>query len=69
MIAINKQEKEEILKRFPHVCIVRTMKQKSGRHRYYCEEQPAVVRFIKTIRGEIAEDKRGADRYKSRKNA
>lgn len=52
MIAINKYEKEEISRQFPDVHIVRTMKQKSKRHRYYCEESPAVMRFLNRSRGE-----------------
>ena len=51
MIAISKQEKEAIVKRFPNVHIVRTMKQKSKRHRYYCEESKGVMRYLEEIRG------------------
>ena len=54
MIAINKSEKEAISKQFPDVHITRTMKQKSKRHRYYCEENPAVLRFLNRARGENA---------------
>lgn len=50
MIAINKIEKEAISKNFPNVHIVRTMKQKSKRHRYYCEEHPDVLRFLNRSR-------------------
>lgn len=51
MIAINKSEKEAILERFPNVHIVRTMKQKSKRHRYYCEEARSVMKFLGELRG------------------
>lgn len=51
MIAISKQEKEAIVKRFPNVHIVRTMKQKSKRHRYYCEESKGVMRYLEEARG------------------
>lgn len=51
MIAITKAEKEAISERFPHVHIVRTMKQKSKRHRYYCEESRAVLRFLEKLNG------------------
>lgn len=51
MIAISKQEKEAIVKRFPKVHIVRTMKKKSKRHRYYCEESKGVMRYLDEVRG------------------
>lgn len=50
MIAIDKAEKEAICARFSDVHIVRTMKQKSKRHRYYCAEIPSVVKFLSQIR-------------------
>lgn len=52
MIAITKNEKEEISTKFPEAHIVRTMKQKSKRHRYYCEETEQVLRFVKSLREE-----------------
>lgn len=52
MIAINKAEKDAIRERFPSVNIVRTMKQKSKRHRYYCEETRQVLQFLREIRPE-----------------
>ena len=51
MVLITKQEKHEIRQRFPKVWITRTMKQRSKRHRYYCEEAPAVMRFLDRLRG------------------
>lgn len=50
MIAINKSEKEVISSRLPNVHIVRTMKQKSKRHHYYCEESKPVMRILKEMR-------------------
>lgn len=50
MIAITKEEKMEISKRFPNVHIVRTMKQKSKRHRYYCTETKSVTNLLKEMR-------------------
>ena len=50
MIAINKAEKDAIRERFPDVHIVRTMKQKSKRHHYYCEETRQVMRFLNQMR-------------------
>lgn len=50
MVAITKTEKEAILKRFPNVHIVRTMKQKSKRHHYYCEESRGVMKYLDQMR-------------------
>ena len=50
MIAINEPEKDIISQYLPGVHIVRTMKQKSKRHHYYCEETPDVMRLLKQIR-------------------
>lgn len=69
MIAINKAEKELIVERFPNVHIVRTMKSKSKRHRYYCEENRQVLNFLNRQRG-VFENKpvKGDGRYRNRKN-
>ncbi len=50
MIAISKEEKEIISRECPKAHIVRTMKQKSKRHHYYCEESRQVMRVIDRIR-------------------
>lgn len=50
MIAITKAEKDAIRERFPNVNIVRTMRLKSKRHHYYCEETKPVSRFLKQMR-------------------
>ena len=50
MIAINKDEKEAIVKQYPNVGIVRTMKQDSKRHHYYMEEARGPVRFTMKVR-------------------
>ena len=50
MIAITKAEKDAIRDKFPNVNIVRTMKQKSKRHHYYCEETKQVSKFLKQMR-------------------
>ena len=60
MIAINKSEKEVITKRLPDAHIVRTMKQKSKRHHYYCEESSQVMRLIAELRGSANNQKVGA---------
>lgn len=70
MIAINKSEKDEIVARFPNVHIVRTMKQKSKRHHYYCEESKPVMRYLGKLRGvNYVNDKREGGRHTNRKNA
>lgn len=50
MIAINKEEKDAIVARFPEAHVVRTMKSKSKRHHYYCEETRQVSKFINNYR-------------------
>lgn len=50
MVMVTKQEKEQLLKLFPGVHIVRTMKQKSKRHRYYCAEECGVVEALQKMR-------------------
>lgn len=73
MIAINKAEKEAIAERFPEVHIVRTMKQKSKRHHYYCEETRPVMRFLRQMRDPEGysnsgrKDGRNADRKSKRR--
>lgn len=51
MIAISKAEKEAIKEKFPDVHIVRTMKQRSKRHRYYCEETRRAISYLNKLRG------------------
>lgn len=50
MIAINKEEKEAISRLCPRAHIVRTMKQKSKRHRYYVEESRSVMYHLNKMR-------------------
>lgn len=71
MILINKEEKELISRFFPNVHITRTMKQKSKRHRYYCEEDRRVMVFLRKLRGEGETDtyERRGGRHTDRKNA
>ena len=71
MIAINKAEKDAISARFPNVHIVRTMKQKSKRHRYYCEESKPVLRYLSSMRsgdGATGKSREGVG-HTNRKNA
>lgn len=50
MILITKEEKDAISKFYPDAHIVRTMKQKSKRHRYYCEESIGVMKYLGEVR-------------------
>lgn len=52
MIAISKEEKETISKKFPRVHIVRTMRQRSARHRYYMEEDRSAMALLRSLRAE-----------------
>ena len=54
LIAISKEEKDVVSKRSPNVHIVRTMRQRSARHRYYMEERRdamGLIRLMRTARG------------------
>ena len=70
MVSITKGEKEAISKQFPNAHIVRTMKQKSKRHHYYCEETKPVMRFLNKIRanGGVNTSREGGH-HTDRKNA
>lgn len=50
MVAITADEKKSILKKYPNVHIVRTMKQDSKRHHYYMEEQSGPMKLLRSIR-------------------
>lgn len=50
MLLISKEEAAVLRERCPRVHIVRTMKQKSHRGNYFCEETVAALRVIKDIR-------------------
>lgn len=68
MIAINKMEKDAIREQFPDIHIVRTMKQKSKRHHYYCEESRPVMRLLSRLRGTYTEHtKREGGNHRDRK--
>ena len=54
MIAINKAEKQAVSAQFPNAHIVRTMKQKSKRHHYYCEETKKIMKFLNNMRESIS---------------
>ena len=68
LIAINKEEKDAVLAKFPNVHIVRTMKQKSKRHRYYCEESRGVMKLIENMRSGNTESRKEVGRHTNTKN-
>lgn len=51
MILISREEKQAVLEKFPNVHIVRTMKQRSKRHRYYMTEEYGPMQIIMKMRG------------------
>lgn len=69
MISITKDEKDIIQDYFPRVHITRTMKQKSKRHRYYCEEDRRVMALLKRLRSENVTEYRAerGGRHRNRK--
>ena len=71
MVIITKEEAAAVRTRFPNVHIVRTMKQKSKRHRYYCEESKTVMRFLNNMRngGRSPDKPREGGYHTDRKNA
>ena len=70
VIVINKAEAEAIRSKYPNTHIVRTMKQKSKRHKYYCEENKAAMRFLNELRnGGNRSSRKGGVRYRDRKKA
>lgn len=50
MVEINRHERDAIIEKYPGVHIVGTMKQRSGRGRYYCEESKKVMRLLRELR-------------------
>ena len=58
MIAITLEEKKKILEQFPDTPIVRTMRQRSSRHRYFMEERSGPMRLLRRLRGNEPKQKR-----------
>lgn len=69
MVRITKEEKDIICKRFPKVHIVRTVKQRSKRHTYYCEESRGVISLLNQLRKNGSYNLGGEDNYAIRKKA
>lgn len=70
MISINKIEAKAIRESLPNVKIVRTMKQKSKRGHYYCEETRQVLNFLDDFRngGSVIKKAGGENRYSKKTN-
>lgn len=67
MISITKDEKVYISEHFPEAHIVRTMKQKSKRHRYFCEESRAVMNYLNSVRSYRCAEEGGANGSRKKK--
>lgn len=50
MIEINRHEKDIIAAKYPGTHIMGTMKQRSGRGHYYCEESKKVMKLLRELR-------------------
>ena len=56
MILINKSERDIIHNYIPNAYITRTCKNKSDRHKYYCEESKRAMKLLRRIRdGEVSQ--------------
>ena len=65
MISINKSEAKAIREHLPKVHIVRTMKQKSKRGHYFCEESRQAIKFLEDFRhrGIVVKKAGGENRF------
>lgn len=50
MVPITREEKELLKKKYPDLCVARTMKQDSKRKHYYCEERAGAMAYLERIR-------------------
>ena len=50
MVPITREEKELLKKKYPDLCVARTMKQDSKRKHYYCEERAGAMAYLEKIR-------------------
>ena len=58
MISIYKEEAKALRENLPGVHIVRTVKGKSNRGRYYCEETRQVIKLLNALRnGKVVEER------------
>lgn len=50
MVPVTKEEKEQLLKKYPDISIARTMRQDSKRKHYFCEERPGAMAYLQKLR-------------------
>ena len=50
MVPITREEKILLKKKYPDLCIARTMRQDSKRKHYYCEERAGAMAYLEKIR-------------------
>lgn len=50
MVPITREEKELLMKKYPDLCVARTMKQDSKRKHYYCEERAGAMAYLEKVR-------------------
>ena len=50
MVPITREEKILLRKKYPDLCVARTMKQDSKRKHYYCEERAGAMAYLEKIR-------------------
>ena len=69
MISITKQEKDLLVKLFPHYKFPRTMKQDSKRHHYFRTESEELMRPIADSNSAAAERVKEFDRQRALRDA
>lgn len=69
MISITKEEKERLVKLFPNRKFLRTMKQDSKRHHYFCTESEELMRAIADSNEAAAERVKEFDRQRALREA
>ena len=69
VISITKQEKDLLVKLFPHYKFPRTMKQDSKRHHYFCTESEELRRPIADSNSAAAERVKEFDRQRALREA
>lgn len=50
MVPITRDEKILLQKKYPNLCVARTMRQDSKRKHYYCEERAGAMAYLEQIR-------------------
>lgn len=65
MIQITKEEKELLVKLYPHYKYPRTMKQDSKRHHYFCTESEELMRAIAHSNAQAAQFVENLDRQRA----